>query len=57
MSFIYALFFGAGASAVAYSTLAKRVGYSNSKNIFTFIAAIFVFSTFVFYTIIAFIIN
>ena len=57
MNFFYALMFGAGASALAYSTLARRVGYGNNQSILMFIGVIFVFSTLVFFTILQFILH
>lgn len=57
MDFIYAIFFGAGATALAYNTLGRRVGYTNNKNILVTIASIFAFTTIVFFTILAFIIH
>ena len=57
MDFIYAVFFGAGTAALAYSTLGRRVGYTNNKNLVTTLGIIFVFSTAVFFTILAFVIH
>ncbi|HET8992115.1 MAG TPA: hypothetical protein VFN31_03730 [Candidatus Saccharimonadales bacterium] len=57
MSFIYALFFGAGATALAYNTLGKRVGYTNGKSMFITLASIFVLTTIVFFTLLAFVIH
>lgn len=51
MTLLYAIFFGAGVAAIAYSTLARRVGYGNQKNVAVMIGAIFVFATLVFFTI------
>jgi hypothetical protein len=57
MNFMYALFFGAGTAAFVYSTLARRVGYGNNKSIVTMVGVVFVLTTIVFYTILAFIIH
>jgi hypothetical protein len=57
MDFLYAIFFGAGTTALAYNTLGRRVGYSNSKNLVKTLAAIFIFTTLIFFTILAFIIH
>jgi len=57
MNFFYALMFGAGASAIAYSTLARRVGYGNNQNMIIFLGVIFVFSTIVFFTILQYILH
>lgn len=53
MNFLYAIFFGAGVSALAYNTLVRRVGYSNSQNVWILVGAIFVMSTIVFFTVLA----
>ena len=57
MTFIYAMFFGAGTAALSYNTFVKRVGYTNSKNVFSILAAVFVIATIVFYTILAFVLH
>jgi len=57
MTFIYSLFFGAGVAGLAYSTLARRVGYGNSQNVAVLVSIIFVIATIVFYTILAFILH
>ena len=50
---MYSVFFGAGAAALAYSQLGKRVGYGNSQNVWTIVGVVFVLSSIVFFTIIA----
>lgn len=57
MSFLYSIFFGAGAAALAYNTLARRVGYGNKRDVNIFVGAIFVVATIFFYTIAAFILH
>jgi hypothetical protein len=55
MKLLYALFFGAGVAAVAYSRLGRRVGYGNQTNVWTIVGVIFILTTIIFYTILAFI--
>lgn len=57
MKLLFALFFGAGVAAFAYSKMGRRVGYGNSQNIWTMIGVIFVITSIVFYTILAFLIS
>lgn len=52
MNIFYAIFFGAGLAAIAYTVLGKRVGYGNTSQVATLVGVIFVLSTIVFYTII-----
>lgn len=54
MKLLYALFFGAGVAAVAYSRLGRRVGYGNQTNVWTIVGVIFILTTIIFYTILAF---
>lgn len=56
MKLLYAIFFGAGVAGVAYSKLGKRVGYGNQANVWTIVGVIFVLVSFIFYTILAFLI-
>ena len=51
MTLLYSIFFGAGVAAVAYSTIARRLGYSNSQNVSILVGVIFIIATIVFYTI------
>ena len=51
MEVLYALFFGAGAAAFAYSRMGRRVGYGNSQNVAIVVGVVFVLSTIVFFTI------
>ncbi|HSW85230.1 MAG TPA: hypothetical protein VLF79_01265 [Candidatus Saccharimonadales bacterium] len=53
MTLLYALFFGAGVAAVAYSRLGRRVGYGNTQNVTIIVVVIFVITTIIFYTILA----
>jgi len=55
MNLLYAIFFGAGVAGISYSTLARRVGYENGKNIMTLVGIIFVIATLIFLTVFAFI--
>jgi predicted PurR-regulated permease PerM len=57
MNLLYAAFFGAGVAAYVYSTFARRVGYSNKQNVFILVSAVFVVTTIIFYTILAFVIH
>lgn len=56
MKLLYAVFFGAGVAAVAYTKLGKRVGYGNQANVWVITGVVFVLTSFIFYTIIAFLI-
>lgn len=51
MNLLYAIFFGAGVAAVAYTRLGRRAGYSNTQNVWTIVGVIFVISTIVFFTL------
>lgn len=54
MKLLYAIFFGAGVAAVAYSRLGRRVGYSNTQNVWVITGVIFVVSTIIFFTVLSF---
>lgn len=51
MNFLYAIFFGAGVAAIAYSRLGRRAGYGNTQNVWTIVGVIFVLSSIIFFTI------
>jgi hypothetical protein len=51
MKLLYAVFFGAGVAAVAYTRLGRRVGYQNTQNVWTVTGVIFVIATIIFFTI------
>lgn len=53
MSFLYALFFGAGVAAVAYVKLGRRAGYGNSDNVALIVGVIFILTSIIFYTLLA----
>jgi hypothetical protein len=53
MNLLYAIFFGAGVAAVAYTRLGRRAGYGNTQNVWTIVGVIFVISTIVFFTILS----
>jgi hypothetical protein len=53
MNFLYALFFSAGVTALAYNKLARRVGYTNGKNVFYLLSAIFIFMFIIFFILIS----
>lgn len=53
MNFLYAVFFGAGVAAFAYTKLGRRAGYGNTKDVVTITLVAFVLTTIVFYTILA----
>ncbi len=57
MALLYAMFFGAGAAAFAYTRIGRRVGYGNTQNVVIVLGAIFIITTAFFYTILAFILN
>ena len=57
MDFLYALFFGAGAAAFAYTRMGRRVGYGNAQNVWIIVGAVFVLTTIVFYTVLKFVLN
>lgn len=57
MNFLFALFFGAGVAAYAYSKLGRRVGYGNTANVWTVVGVIFAITTIIFYTILAYILH
>ncbi len=57
MRFMYSIFFGAGVAAFAYTRIGRRVGYGNTKNVWTVISVIFVLCAAVFYTIMRFFLN
>ncbi len=53
MNLLYAIFFGAGVAAIAYSRLGRRAGYGNTQNVWTIVGVIFVIATIVFFTILS----
>jgi len=53
MRLLYAIFFGAGVAAIAYTRLGRRVGYSNTQNVWTIVGVIFIIAAIIFYTILA----
>ncbi len=53
MTFLYAIFFGAGVAGVAYSRLGRRVGYGNTQNVWIVVGVIFVIATAIFFTILS----
>lgn len=53
MRLLFALFFGAGVAAIAYTRLGRRVGYGNTQNVWTVVGVIFIIATIIFYTILA----
>lgn len=55
MNLLYSIFFGAGVAAIAYTRLGRRAGYGNTQNVWTIVGVIFVLSTIVFWTVLAFI--
>jgi len=57
MTLLYCIFFGAGATALAYSTIGRRIGYTNTQNLVIFLAVVFVLATIFFYTILAYILH
>jgi hypothetical protein len=57
MDFLYAVFFGAGVAAFAYSRLGRRVGYGNTANVWMTIGIVFVLVTIFFFTILKFILH
>lgn len=57
MNLLFAIFFGAGVAAFAYSKMGRRVGYGNSQNVWTVVGVIFVVVTIFFYTMLTFVLN
>ncbi|HVX48444.1 MAG TPA: hypothetical protein VHA05_03775 [Candidatus Saccharimonadales bacterium] len=51
MNLLYAIFFGAGVAAIAYTRLGRRAGYNNTQNVWTIVGVIFVIATVVFFTL------
>lgn len=54
MTLLFAIFFGAGAAAVAYTKLGRRAGYGNSQNVWLITGVSFILATIVFYTILVY---
>ncbi len=57
MTFLYALFFGAGVAAFTYSKMGRRVGYGNTANVWTVVGVVFLLVTIFFYTVLHFLLN
>jgi hypothetical protein len=57
MNLLYSLFFGAGVAGFAYTRMGRRVGYGNTQNVTLVVGVIFVLTTAVFYTILAYILH
>jgi hypothetical protein len=57
MSFLYALFFGAGVAGFTYTRMGRRLGYENTANVTLIVAVAFVLATIFFYTLLAFILH
>ncbi|HVX24573.1 MAG TPA: hypothetical protein VG992_04525 [Candidatus Saccharimonadales bacterium] len=53
MDLLYSIFFGAGVAGFAYTKMGRRLGYSNTQNLWTVVAITFVLVTIFFYTIMA----
>ena len=53
MDFLISACFGAGVAAFVYSRFGRRVGYSNTQNIYIIVGLSFVFGTAIFYSVIA----
>jgi hypothetical protein len=53
MRLLYAIFFGAGIAGIAYSRLGRRVGYTNTQNVWTIVGVVFIIASIIFYTILA----
>ncbi len=53
MSFLYALFFGAGVAGFTYTRMGRRLGYNNTTNVSVICGVAFVLSTIFFYTLLA----
>jgi hypothetical protein len=51
MELLYAIFFGAGVAGVAYARMGRRLGYSNTQNVYTVVGIVFFMATVFFYTI------
>lgn len=53
MKLLYSIFFGAGVSAFAYTRLGRRVGYSNTQNVWLIVGVTFVLTSIIFFTVLA----
>ena len=51
MNLLYAMFFGAGVAAVAYTKLGRRAGYGNAQNVWLIVGVVFVIATIIFFTL------
>lgn len=54
---MYALFFGAGVAALAYGFMGKRVGLSNTNQVYTITGVVFVIASIIFFSILSMINN
>lgn len=54
MTWLYAVFFGAGVAAWMYSKMGRRLGYGNTQNVTIMVAVVFVLTTIIFWTILHF---
>lgn len=57
MTVLLSVFFGAGVAAWVYAKLGRRIGYGDSRSIWTVVGVIFVLSALFFYTILRFVLG
>jgi hypothetical protein len=57
MNFMFSVFFGAGVAAWVYSKMGRRVGYGNTKNVWTMVGVVFVLTSIFFYTILVYLLQ
>ena len=53
----YTILFAASVSAYTYKKMGRRLGYGNTKSVFTVVAITFVFAAIVFYTFVAWVLH
>jgi hypothetical protein len=54
---MFSVFFGAGVAAWVYSKMGRRVGYGNTKNVWTMVGVVFVLTSIFFYTILVYLLQ
>jgi hypothetical protein len=54
---LYSVFFGAGVAGFTYTRMGRRAGYGNTQNVTLIVGVVFVLTTIVFYTILAYVLH